>query len=95
MSSEQLIWRTLAAYLAGGLTQALYDEQRPGRPRRYDTDAEARITALACSRPPPGHKRWTVLGLEQAARREPGLQGIGRGTIRRLLKKTALNPGNA
>ena len=89
------IWRTRAAYLAGGLEQALFDETRPGRPRRYDTDAEARITALACSTPPPGHKRWTVIGLERAARQEPGLQGIGRETIRRLLKKTASNPGNA
>jgi len=89
------IWRTRAAYLAGGLEQALYDEARPGRPRQYDTDAEARITALACSSPPPGRKRWTIVGLEEAARQEPGLQGIGRETIRRLLKKTASNPGDA
>ena len=89
------IWRTRAAYLAGGLEQALYDEARPGRPRQYDTDAEARITALACSSPPPGRKRWTIVRLEEAARQEPGLQGIGRETIRRLLKKTASNPGDA
>ncbi len=89
------IWRTRAAYLAGGLEQALYDVPRPGRPRRYDTNAEARVTALACSAPPTGLKRWTVAGLEQAARQEPGLEGIGRETIRRLLKKTASNPGNA
>lgn len=48
------IWRTRAAYLSGGLEQALYD----------------------------------------VARAEPELEGIGRETIRRLLKKTASNRGN-
>jgi len=87
------IWRTRAAYLAGGLQLALYDVPRPGRPRQYDTGVEARVTALACSAPPPGVKRWTVLRLAQAARTQPGLEAISRETIRRLLKKTASNRG--
>jgi hypothetical protein len=89
------IWRTRAAYLSGGLELALYDVQRPGRPRRYDTKVEAEVTALACSAPPAGAKRWTVVRLEQAARALPGLEGISRETIRRLLKKTSSNPGGA
>ena len=44
-----VIWRTRAAYLQGGLEFALHDEARPGKPRQYDTDVEAQITALACS----------------------------------------------
>ena len=44
------LWRTRAAYLRGGVQLAVFDLARPGRPRRYDTDAEARVTALACSR---------------------------------------------
>jgi hypothetical protein len=87
------IWRTRAAYLAGGLDSALYDVPRSGRPRQYDTNVEARITALACSAPPAGIKRWTVLRLAQAARSQPGLEQISRETIRRLLKKTASNHG--
>ncbi len=87
------IWRTRAAYLAGGLQSALYDVPRPGRPRQYDTSVEARVTALACSAPPAGVKRWTVLRLAQAARAQPGLAAISRETIRRLLKKTASNHG--
>ena len=43
------IWRTRVAYLEGGVHHALLDVQRPGKPREYDTDVEARITALACS----------------------------------------------
>lgn len=88
-----MIWRTRAAYLEGGLGHALVDVQRPGKPRRYRTEVEARITALACSAPPPGAKRWTLLLLEQAARKQPAMAQISRETIRRLLKKTASNPG--
>ena len=45
------LWRTRSAYLDGGLELALFDVARPGRPRKYDTDVEARVTALACSAP--------------------------------------------
>jgi Homeodomain-like domain len=47
------IWRTRKAYLEGGLEFALRDEARPGKPRRYEADVEAQISALACSAPPP------------------------------------------
>jgi transposase len=87
------IWRTRAAYLEGGLDLALRDVPRPGAPRRYETDVEAEVTALACSKPPAGAKRWTLVLLERAARGRPGMQDISRETIRRLLKKTASSPG--
>jgi len=85
--SRSMVWHTRTAYSEGGLTRALFDTERPGRPREYQTDVEARITALAGSAPPEGCRRWTLLLLEQAARSEPGLHGISRETIRRLLKK--------
>jgi transposase len=88
-----VIWRTRAAYIEGGIEHALFDVQRPGKPREYDTGVEARITALACSKPPEGMQRWTLVLLEQAARAQPGMKQISRETIRRLLKKTASNPG--
>jgi transposase len=87
------IWRTRAAYLQGGLEYALHDQARPGKPRQYDTDVEAQITALACSAPPEGAKRWTLGLLEQAAQAQAGIGPISRETIRRLLKKTASNRG--
>ena len=87
------IWRTRAAYLEGGLDHALRDVQRPGAPRKYETDAEAELTALACSKPPAGAKRWTLVLLKQQSRGRPGMHDISRETIRRLLKKTASSPG--
>lgn len=87
------IWRTRAAYLEGGLEHALCDVQRPGAPRKYETAVEAEISALACSKPPTGAKRWTLVLLEREARGRPGMEDLSRETIRRLLKKTASSPG--
>lgn len=87
------LWRTRTAYLEGGLDFALHDEARPGKPKRYRADAEAQVTALACSAPPPGAQRWTVALLTEAARQQTPMKGISRETIRRILKKTSSNPG--
>jgi transposase len=87
------IWRTRSKYLEGGVEYALCDVARPGKPREYDTDVEARITALVCSKPPAGAQRWTLALLEQAAQEQVEIGPISRETIRRLLKKTASNPG--
>lgn len=81
------IWRTRRAYLDGGVEHAIRDAARPGKPRRYDADVEAKISALACSEPPAGAKRWTLELLEQAARTQADIGQISRETIRRLLKK--------
>lgn len=87
------IWRARAAYLQGGLELAVFDVERSGRPRQYDTNAEARVTALACSAPPQGRQRWTMVELERAARQEPGMGAVSRETVRRMLKKTISSPG--
>lgn len=87
------VWRARAAYLQGGVELAVFDVARSGRPRRYDTDDEARVTALACTDPPEGRQRWTIAQLEQAARQEPGLGSVSRETVRRMLKKTISSPG--
>ena len=87
------VWRTRAAYVQGGLALAVFDVARSGRPVQYDTDAEARVTALACSAPPEGRQRWTMVELERAARQEPGLAAVSRETVRRMLKKTISSPG--
>ncbi|NDP40618.1 MAG: helix-turn-helix domain-containing protein [Rhodoferax sp.] len=87
------MWRTRAAYLQGGIELAVFDVARPGRPEQYDTDAQERVTALACSAPPEGLQRWTIVALERAARKEPGLNGVSRETVRRMLKETTSNLG--
>lgn len=90
---RMVIWRTRAAYVQGGLEYALHDLPRPGKPRKYRTDDEAHVAALACSDPPAGASRWTVALLTQAAREQRGMKQISRETIRRFLKKTSSSPG--
>lgn len=90
---RSVIWRTRASYLEGGLESALFDAPRPGKPKRYHTDEEAQVAALACSDPPSGAKGWTVVLLTEAARSRPNMVNISRETVRRFLKKTASNPG--
>lgn len=87
------LWRARSAYLQGGVDLAVFDVARSGRPPQYDTDAEARVSALACSAPPEGRQRWTLVELERAARQEAGLGTVSRETVRRMLKKTISNPG--
>jgi hypothetical protein len=88
------LWRTRSAYLQGGVDLAVFDIGRTGRPPQYGTDAQARVTALACSAAPEGRQRWTLVELERAARRQAGLGSVSRETVRRMLKKTISNPGN-
>jgi len=87
------VWRTRSAYCERGLDYALYDAPRPGAPRDYQTDHEAKVVALACSQPPAGAKRWTLCLLTEAARKERGMKHISRESIRRFLKKTSVNRG--
>ena len=87
------VWRARAAYLQGGVELAVFDVARSGRPRQYDTNDEAHVTALACSTPPEGRQRWTMVELERAARQEPGMGTVSRETVRRMLKKTISSPG--
>lgn len=88
-----VIWRTRVAYLDGGAEYALRDVARSGKPRQYDINVEAKISALACSEPPTGAARWTIALLEKAAQAQAGIGPISRETVRRLLKKTASNRG--
>lgn len=69
-------WCARATCLQCGLELAVLDVARPGRPRKFD--AEAQVKALACSVPPEGLKRWTMIELESAPRREPGLGNTSR-----------------
>ena len=91
--SRSVVWRTRSAYGEKGLAYALHDVARSGQPRKYGTDQQAEIVALACSQPPSGTKRWTLCLLVQAARRRPKLASITPESVRQFLKKTAASPG--
>lgn len=50
-------------------------------------DVEARVIALACTTPPPGHSRWTLRLLERQVVLTEGIPPLDHSTIGRVLKK--------
>ena len=58
------------------------------RKRVFDGVAEAKLIALACSRPPEGHARWSLRLLEQKVVELNIVEAASDNTIGRTLKKT-------
>lgn len=74
-------------YLESGL-ESLKDKQRPGQPPKYAIRHETEIAAMACTKPPNGRKRWTLVLLEQELRkRGSDYKTINHESIRIILKK--------
>jgi transposase len=56
--------------------------------RKLDGKQEARLIALACSRPPAGKKRWTLRLLADQAVEMDIADSLSHETVRQTLKKT-------
>ena len=61
--------------------------------RTLDGAGEAQLIALACSEPPQGQERWSLLLLKQRLIELHVVDAISRETVRRTLKKTLSNRG--
>jgi hypothetical protein len=61
---------------------------RPSVPRIFDGEKEARLIALACSKPPEGHARWSLRLLESKVVEFGIVEAASDSTIQRVLKKT-------
>jgi putative transposase len=79
-------------YLEEGLQSALVDKPRSGQPEKYSQKHFAEIIALACTKPPEGRKRWSLVLLCEELRIKEGFETINKETIRLILKKNKLKP---
>lgn len=61
--------------------------------KKADGDFEAHLIALSCSDPPKGFARWSLRLLADRVVELDYVDNISYETIRRVLKKTSLNPG--
>jgi len=61
--------------------------------RKTDGDFEAHLIALSCSRTPEGYSRWSLRLLADKMVELNYVDNISHETVRRVLKKTKLNPG--
>lgn len=82
------VYNVRKRYRAGGLQNALYDSPRPGKPAQITAEQRAKITALACSKPPEGYAKWTLRLLADRAVEFQFVEEISHEKIRGILKKT-------
>lgn len=86
--------RTRSEYCTQGMAAAITRRLRSDRrPTRLDGAGQARLTALACSPPPPGRARWTLRLLANRLVELAVVPSIAPETVRLALKKTISVPG--
>ncbi len=61
--------------------------------KKADGEFEAHLVALSCSKPPPGHLRWSLRLLADTVVELEYVDSISYETVRRVLKKTNSSPG--
>jgi len=87
------VWRIRKRYNEEGLETAIKDKPRPGQPRKYTDKHEAEIIAMACTNPPQGRKKWSIVLLTEELKRREGFGRVNRESIRLVLKKARQNLG--
>jgi transposase len=63
--------------------------------KKADGDLEAHLVAISCSKPPEGFARWSLRMLADQVVELNYIDSISYETVRRVLKKTKLNPGKS
>ena len=85
-----MVMRVRETLVAEGLDAVLTRKKRetPPTPPIFDGEAQAKLTALACSSPPPGHARWTIRLLAEHVVERKIVEAAHFNTVGRALKKT-------
>lgn len=92
-TSLSTVSRVRETFVREGL-EAVFTRKRPAHPsvqRIFDGEAEARLIALACSKPPEGHARWSIRLLAEKVVELEIVDAVHFNTVGRALKKTNSN----
>jgi hypothetical protein len=89
-TSASMIYRVRKQLVEEGFEAVLSRKQRamPSVPKIFDGEKEAKLIALACSKPPKGRARWTLRLLENKVVELGIVDRASDSTIGRTLKKT-------
>lgn len=89
-TNPSMVYRVRKQLVEEGLEAVLSRKQRatPAVARIFDGEKEAKLIALACSKPPKGHARWTLRLLENKVVELNIVDRASDSTIWRTLKKT-------
>jgi transposase len=90
-TSVSMVYRVRKQLVEEGLEAVLRRKPRatPAVPPIFDGEKEARLIALACSKPPKGRARWTLRLLENKVVELGIVDRASDSTIGRVLKKHA------
>ena len=93
-ASPSMVYRVRKQLVEEGLEAVLSRKQRatPAVPPIFDGEKEAKLIALACSKPPKGRARWTLRLLENKVVELGIVDRASDSTIWRTLKKTLSSP---
>ena len=93
-ASASMVYRVRKQLVEEGLEAVLSRKQRatPAVSRIFDGEKEAKLIALACSKPPKGRARWTLRLLENKVVALGIVERASDSTIGRTLKKTLSSP---
>jgi hypothetical protein len=92
-TSASMLYRVRKQLVEEGFEMVLSRKQRatPAVARIFDGEKEAKLIALACSKPPKGRARWTLRLLENKVVELGIVDRASDSTIHRTLKKTGSN----
>ena len=93
-TSASMVYRVRKQLVEEGFEAVLSRKQRatPAVARIFDGEKEAKLIALACSKPPKGRARWTLRLLEKKVVELQIVDRASDSTIGRALKKTFSSP---
>src|SRR6201997_4559321 len=93
-TSASMVYRVRKQLVEEGFEAVLSRKQRatPAVPPIFDGEKEAKLIALACSKPPKGRARWTLRLLENKVVELGIVDRASDSTIGRALKKTLFSP---
>ena len=93
-ASPSMVYRVRKQLVEEGLEAVLSRKQRatPAVSPIFDGEKEAKLIALACSKPPKGRARWSLRLLENKVVELGIVDRASDSTIWRTLKKTLSNP---
>ena len=93
-TSASMLYRVRKQLVEEGFEAVLSRQIRamPAVARIFDGEKEAKLIALACSKPPKGRARWTLRLLENKVVELGIVERASDSTIGRTLKKTVSSP---
>jgi Homeodomain-like domain len=93
-TTPSMVYRVRKQLVEEGFEAVLSRKERatPAVARIFDGEKEAKLIALACSKPPKGRARWTLRLLERKVVELKMVERASDSTIGRVLKKTLSSP---